>query len=827
MPKPPQPANTIEIFYSYSHKDKALRDELEIHLSALKRKGVITGWHDRDIDAGEDWAGEIDEHLTTSSVILLLVSPYFIDSDYCYEIEMTRALERHEAGEALVIPIILRPTDWRDLPFGRLQCLPTNAKPVVSWSNKDEAFFNVAQGIRKSIEAMNLAPTASPRDRASSDNLPPRFYGRLIGREKDLDRVMEGLDSQLPLITVEGFAGIGKTSLAIEIGYLCLHKSDIDVSGVVSFEYVVWISAKDKPDQKHWLNEVLNEIARVMGYFKITQRPPGELRQKELDLDRLLRTNKVLVIVDNFETTDDPYLIEWIQRMPEPSKVLITSRATKLRAAWAIDLKGLDDHEALRLIRQQAHALGLRFIESETDERLLSLVKVTAANPKALELALGHIKGGTLSLRQVTNQLYTNNPNKRMEQVFEYLHSQSWKLIGAEAQKLLLVAPLFVGVSLIRDDALQTASDLPPLEFDEALQRLLDWKLLEPNYDDQRYTIHPITREFARSKLNEDRKFEEDARVRWSRFYLEFLRGNIVREMPEEPYWNALVTDKMKIVDAEWPSIHEVIQWADRQKNDRLLLDLIMLLVHYMDSRLLNWERLMYVKAAIEAANRMGLKYDEALLRIDALGWTYVEENNPDEAYEQIMKGFDIAEKITDDGRDPNDLIALGYAWHARAMIEQGHSAGASRLSERALSIRCKPWIKSRVYMAAGDIALKEGDSLKALGYYENAKGENEKYGGEGHGYQIDPRIGLAYLGIGELDKAEEKFKVLRDHEQIAIGKLYAEYGIALVAYKRGDTSSARILANAVKEELSRRTKSNLLLNLINNLYEDLEAGIS
>src|SRR5438270_622311 len=114
----------LTVFFSYSHRDEDLRNELEVHLSALKRQDIIQAWHDRRIGSGNDFELTISEHLEASDIILLLVSPYFIASDYCYEIEMRRALQRHNAGEARVIPVILQPCDWQHLPFGKLLAVP-------------------------------------------------------------------------------------------------------------------------------------------------------------------------------------------------------------------------------------------------------------------------------------------------------------------------------------------------------------------------------------------------------------------------------------------------------------------------------------------------------------------------------------------------------------------------------------------------------------------------------------------------------------------------------------------------------------------------------
>jgi TIR domain len=144
----------IAVFVSYSHEDETLRDKLATHLKLLERQGVIQQWHDRQILAGTEWKGEIDGNLESAQIILLLISADFLASDYCYDLEMGRALERHDAGTARVIPIVLRPVDnlWK-APFGKLQALPTDGKAVTLWENQDAAFADVAKGIRLAAEA--------------------------------------------------------------------------------------------------------------------------------------------------------------------------------------------------------------------------------------------------------------------------------------------------------------------------------------------------------------------------------------------------------------------------------------------------------------------------------------------------------------------------------------------------------------------------------------------------------------------------------------------------------------------------------------------------
>ncbi len=143
------------VFFSYSHADEALRDQLEMHLSLLKRQGHVEAWHDRRILAGDELDPASKDNLESADVILLLVSANFIGSDYCYSKEMHRAIERHNAGEACVVPVILRPCDWYSAPFGKLMATPRDGKAITTWANTDEAFTDVVRQVRIAVEAMN------------------------------------------------------------------------------------------------------------------------------------------------------------------------------------------------------------------------------------------------------------------------------------------------------------------------------------------------------------------------------------------------------------------------------------------------------------------------------------------------------------------------------------------------------------------------------------------------------------------------------------------------------------------------------------------------
>ena len=212
------------LLFSYSHKDEALRDQLEIHLTMLKRQGVISTWHDRRLIAGDHVDQGISRELEAADIILLLVSPDFLASEYCYGIEMMRALERHEAGEARVIPVILRPCDWQQAPFGKLLAAPKDGKPVTKWANADEAFLDVANAIRAAAHKKDSGSTAradSPASRRVEGQAGPRSSNLRLKKEfteRDRDQFLD-----------EGFEFIARF-FENSLAELKSRNSDIEVS---------------------------------------------------------------------------------------------------------------------------------------------------------------------------------------------------------------------------------------------------------------------------------------------------------------------------------------------------------------------------------------------------------------------------------------------------------------------------------------------------------------------------------------------------------------------------------------------------------------------
>ena len=167
----------VNLFYSYAHEDEPLRAELVGHLKILERRGLLSQWHDRQIQPGEDWHQRISDELQMADLVLLLVSTDFINSDYIFGKEMTIAMQRHLAGMATVVPVLVRavniePEDADAFPFMKLQGLPTDLRPVTSWPNRDEAWTNVAKGLRGTVKTIHEKKAARGPGRPKRGGVP-------------------------------------------------------------------------------------------------------------------------------------------------------------------------------------------------------------------------------------------------------------------------------------------------------------------------------------------------------------------------------------------------------------------------------------------------------------------------------------------------------------------------------------------------------------------------------------------------------------------------------------------------------------------------------
>jgi len=182
------------VFFSYSHADEGLRDRLEKGLAMLKRQGAIDTWHDRRIPAGDVLDSSIDAAMEAADVVLLLVSPDFLASNYCYDVEMKRAMERHECGEARLIPVILRPCDWQESLLRSFLATPKDGKPITKWADMDEAFQDVVASIRAALPKHQAKAVAQPSPAGAARELLPRSSNLRLAKsftQADQDRFLD------------------------------------------------------------------------------------------------------------------------------------------------------------------------------------------------------------------------------------------------------------------------------------------------------------------------------------------------------------------------------------------------------------------------------------------------------------------------------------------------------------------------------------------------------------------------------------------------------------------------------------------------------------
>lgn len=140
-----------KIFILYSKWDKIYLEQLKKILAPLQKDGLLQTWDDSDIKPGEDWDATIHRELSTADIVFLLVSPDLIVTDYVWEIEMKEAVERHERGDAVVVPIIIRPCLWEEAPFSKIKALPEKGKAISTWANAEEAWLEVGQKIKSEV----------------------------------------------------------------------------------------------------------------------------------------------------------------------------------------------------------------------------------------------------------------------------------------------------------------------------------------------------------------------------------------------------------------------------------------------------------------------------------------------------------------------------------------------------------------------------------------------------------------------------------------------------------------------------------------------------
>lgn len=679
-----QTTDAIEVFYSYAHGDEALKNELVKHLANLERQGVITGWHDRKITAGQEWAGEIDEHLNSARVILLLISPDFMFSNYCNDIEVRRAMERHEAGEARVIPVILRAVDWDGAPFSKLQALPTDAKPVTLWNDRDEAFLTVVKEIRRALKELSSQNNVPPLL-----NVPrPPIVGFVARRDRDGRDIVERLKEELApqnnhLVALWGEGGIGKTTLAAEA---------VRAVQEIFAQRIVWISADGRPDFS--LSTLLDEIATQLRRNDLRALPIGE---KELQVSALISTAKTLIVLDNFETiapAEQTRCTKFLaQRTPWPA--LITSRQ-KVAGARDVLIDAMSPEEATLFLQKLVEQSPIPQVFTEQVRGRIS--ETATRNPLVMEWVVAQI-----NLAQqpddVLNEL-AQGKGDAAARVFD--RSFGLEQLGDDGRAALLALSLFV------PDASRPAlsevagfgADIERLK--GAVKQIAALRLVSMTADGSRLYIAGLTRELSKARLAKDARAAE-FRQRFVAYFQSYAEAH-AQPTPED--YDALEAEKDNLL-----STLDTAFTLGRGDSVIKMAHILTGGVNGMLSVRGYWnEVIRYAKQALDVAKVSGNEWFVGALA-NNLGSTYAEQGDYRSAKEYYELAVQVARKIGAEQGLSATLHELGRLAQAEREFEE-----ARRLYNESLEID-----RRRGYQ--GGIAR----SLSELGRLAHAEGEIEE----------------------------------------------------------------------------------------------------
>lgn len=528
-----------------------------------------------------------------------------------------------------------------------------------------QAFLRAAHYPNPDQLIEQLYPQAPTRFRAPRiyTNLPAPGYNQFVMRQQLFDQVLDGLRQRSPVVVIASLGGMGKTSLTREVAAYCVSNREEQLN----FDAGVWVSDKDHPGTTN-LTIVCDEIARTLDYPGLMQLPYHE---KQFEVEQLLRRQKVLLVVDNFETITDSALAGWLLRLPEPSKAIVTTREyqRELRSAWPVDLDGMQREEAQELISNRLKALKLEKLVSD-QAQLAPLLAATGGNPMALELALGLIKYEHRPLRQIIDDLY-----QARGRLFEDLFARVWKLLEGPARQVLLSTVAFAPSA--GQAALAAAAGVQGMSFDRAVEQLAELTLITIERVDlqtpPRYSLHPLVRSFAAVQLAKQPAFEQELRQRWIAWYCRLAAQTGF-------CWDDL--QRLELLDHEHETLYTAILWASEHQHDHEAIMLIEGIRYYYNVRGLWDDRLTINQLRADAARRIGDRNNEAL----ALAY-HVEIRSKQGRAQEVAEAYPQLEALAQTAGLPDDV--LFEVQHARALYMQasGHRRAAGQIWRELLTL--------------------------------------------------------------------------------------------------------------------------------------------
>ncbi len=851
-----QPSDQVSLFLSYAPEDEGWLKKVEAHLKMLKRQGIISTWHDRQIVPGTNRAGIIDQRLEQASLILLLVSVDFLASDYCYEVEMTRALALHASGRARVIPIVVRPVNWKDAPFAHLQPLPTDAKAISTWKNEDEALVDVVAGLRRALDDLSFSPAS-----AVHRTLPPIWmipYPRnpfFLGRDEVLVRVHTHLHrGQGQAIAfsqphaISGLGGIGKTQLAIEYAYR-YHQD---------YEAVLWARAED--------HEAL--IASYIALATRLRLPERESKESAVIIEAVkvwLHTHqKWLLLLDN---ADDLDLLPPFLPPSAGGHLLITTRASAMqRLATLLEVEPLSDEQGAVLLLSRA---GLLTAETEgaqashEDRRVATLLAHELGGlPLALDQAGAYIEANALSVQEYHDLYRTHRLRlfrERRSRIRDHPDGvvTTWSLAFQRVQEnhpaaadllrlCAYLAPDVIAEELLTADASVLGPVLAlmisdPFQRHQAVEALRTYSLIRRDPREKMLSVHRLVQAVLQETLEEPEQriwaeramqainaaFPEAEHATWAqceRLLVQALRATQLIEEYHLTSWEAArilsasaayLQGRARYREAEPLYQRALAIWEQSLGPDHpdVASSLYGLANLYSDQGKYSEAEPLYQRALAIWEQSLSPDHPDVAYPLNGLASLYSEQGKYSEAEPLYQRALAIWEQSL--GPDHPDVASSLYGL-ANLYFDQGKYNEAEPLYQRALAIREQslspdhPDVASPLYGLAS-LYSKQGKYSEAEPLYQRALAIWEQSLGPDHPDVAYPLNGLAtlYFDQGKYSEAEPLYqRALAIWEQ-SLGPDHPDvasplYGLATLYSKQGKYSEAEPLyqrALAIREQ--------------------------
>ncbi len=486
---------TINLFYSYAHEDEALRDTLETHLTLLKRQHVIDMWHDRNISSGTEWDKAIDENLEAADIILLLISADFLASDYCWDIEIQRAMQRHKEKSAVVIPVLLRPCDTCNAEFMTLQGLPANFKAVTTWANQDKAFTDIAKGIRTAAEKIRNSQQVNPSHDAGTAPVGlfsvPFADDHFIGREQELKRLNK-LFLTSNKVALTGLGGVGKTRLAVHYAYQQKPRC----------AFILWVSASSKAS----LDTSLSQLADQLNADPLLKQAEKMAFVKAW----LEQHNDWLLIIDNADNDQEitAKVLESFLPVSPQGHILFTTQIItadlKFKAA-ALEIKCLDTETGGLFLWRRIHA-----DKQATPDELIAAKEISGALsglPLALVQAAAYIKENQCALNdylplyeKYAKELLNPDLSEHQQVISDHdlpvfaTFKLSFSRLQEPAKELLAFCALLHAEN-IPEEILTNAFAVDDFALNQRLKPVLQYGLLVRNAQDKTLALHRLVQQ--------------------------------------------------------------------------------------------------------------------------------------------------------------------------------------------------------------------------------------------------------------------------------------------------------------------------------------------